>query len=81
MDGNLAGRTVERSIRRGRERSAPRIGASPSIDASQVCPAAQELPAYRLHDARLAEWGLQAGVNWVAVVLDAGCTPRDIHPD
>lgn len=46
-----------------------------------ICPAAQELPAYRLQDAWLAERGLQAEVNWVAVVLDAGCTPRDIHPD
>lgn len=45
------------------------------------CPAAQELPAYRLQEAWLAERGLAADVNWVAVVLDAGCTPRDIHPD
>lgn len=45
------------------------------------CPAAQELSAYRLHEAWLAERGMQADVNWVAVVLDAGCTPRDIHPD
>lgn len=45
------------------------------------CPAAQELPAYRLQDAWLAERGLKADVNWIAVVLDAGCTQRDIHPD
>jgi len=45
------------------------------------CPAAQELPAYRLREAWLAERGLSADVNWVAVVLDAGCTRRDIHPD
>jgi hypothetical protein len=45
------------------------------------CPAAQELPAYRLQQAWLAERGLSADVNWVAVVLDAGCTRRDIHPD
>ncbi|EPX83849.1 DUF6647 family protein [Salipiger mucosus] len=44
------------------------------------CPAAQELSAYRLQDAWLNERGLRADVNWVAVVLDAGCTPRDIHP-
>ncbi|MEI4261656.1 DUF6647 family protein [Roseovarius sp. D0-M9] len=25
--------------------------------------------------------GLRANVNWLAVVLDAGCTRRDIHPD
>ncbi|MEX1236066.1 MAG: DUF6647 family protein [Roseovarius sp.] len=45
------------------------------------CPAAQELPAYRLQDAWLQEQGLRANVNWLAVVLDAGCTRRDIHPD
>jgi hypothetical protein len=45
------------------------------------CPAAQELPAYRLQEAWLAEQGLALDVNWLAVVLDAGCTPRDIHPD
>jgi hypothetical protein len=45
------------------------------------CPAAQELPAYRLQDAWLAERGMRADVNWIAAVLDAGCTRRDIHPD
>jgi hypothetical protein len=45
------------------------------------CPAAQELPAYRLQEAWLAERRVQADVNWLAVVLDAGCAPRDIHPD
>lgn len=45
------------------------------------CPAAQELPAYRLQEAWLRERGLRADVNWIAVVIDAGCTPRDIHPD
>ncbi len=45
------------------------------------CPAAQELLAYRLQEAWLAERGLSADVNWIAVVLDAGCTRRDIHPD
>ncbi|WP_372675184.1 DUF6647 family protein [Aquicoccus sp.] len=44
-------------------------------------PAAQALPAYRLQEAWLAERGMKADVNWVAVVLDAGCTRRDIHPD
>ncbi|WP_370199075.1 DUF6647 family protein [Roseibium sp.] len=44
------------------------------------CPAAQELSAYRLQDSWLSEQGLEANVNWIAVVLDAGCTPRDIHP-
>lgn len=45
------------------------------------CPGAQELPAYRLQQAWLAEFGLTANVNWIAVVLESGCTPRDIHPD
>ncbi len=45
------------------------------------CPAAQELSAHRLQEAWLYEQGVSADVNWVAVVLDAGCTPRDIHPE
>ncbi|MGM0742689.1 MAG: DUF6647 family protein [Pseudomonadota bacterium] len=45
------------------------------------CPGAQELPAYRIQDKWLAELGLEADINWIAVVLEAGCTPRDIHPD
>lgn len=45
------------------------------------CPGAQELPAYRAQQAWLAELGLELDVNWIAIVLEAGCTPRDIHPD
>ena len=45
------------------------------------CPGAQEEAAYRLQDAWLRERGLKANVNWIAVVLQSGCTPRDIHPD
>jgi hypothetical protein len=45
------------------------------------CPAAQEEGAYRTQEAWLADLGLEADVNWVAVILEAGCTPRDIHPD
>lgn len=45
------------------------------------CPGAQELPAYKLQQAWLDRFGLKANVNWVAVVLEAGCTPKDIHPD
>jgi hypothetical protein len=45
------------------------------------CPGAQELPAYRLQQAWLNELGLEPKVNWIAVILEAGCTPRDIHPD
>lgn len=45
------------------------------------CPGAQELDAYRIQEAWLAELGLEPNVNWIAVILEAGCTPRDIHPD
>ena len=45
------------------------------------CPGAQELPAYRIQDRWLNALGLESNVNWIAVVLEAGCTPRDIHPD
>jgi len=45
------------------------------------CPGAQEESAYRLQDDWLRTRGLKANVNWIAVVLEAGCTPRDIHPD
>ena len=45
------------------------------------CPGAQELPAYRLQQAWLNGLGLEFDVNWVAVILESGCTPRDIHPD
>ena len=50
-------------------------------DGHWYCPGAQELPAYRTQQAWLAELGLGLDVNWVAIVLEAGCTPRDIHPD
>lgn len=45
------------------------------------CPGAQELPAYRAQQAWLNALGLEPDVNWVAVVLEAGCTRRDIHPE
>ncbi len=45
------------------------------------CPGAQEEAAYRLQDDWLRERGLQAKVNWIAVVLEAGCSRRDVHPD
>jgi hypothetical protein len=44
------------------------------------CAGAQELPAYRLQQTWLAELGLEPNVNWIAVVLESSCTPRDIHP-
>lgn len=45
------------------------------------CPAAQEEAAYKLQDQWLGERGMQADVNWIAVILDAGCRRRDVHPD
>lgn len=45
------------------------------------CPGAQELPAYRIQQAWLNALGLEPDVNWIAVVIESGCTPRDIHPD
>lgn len=45
------------------------------------CPAQQEEDAYRAQADWLADLGIEADINWIAVVLDAGCTPRDIHPD
>ena len=50
-------------------------------DGHWYCPGAQELPAYRTQKAWLSELGLELDVNWIAIVLEAGCTPRDIHPD
>jgi len=46
-----------------------------------ACQGAEEMPAYRAQADWLAERGLELDVNWIAIVLDAGCTPRDIHPD
>lgn len=45
------------------------------------CPGAQEEAAYRIQDDWLRERGLQAKVNWIAVVLESGCNRRDFHPD
>lgn len=45
------------------------------------CPGAQEEAAYRLQDDWLRERGLRAKVNWIAVVLETGCSRQDIHPD
>ena len=46
-----------------------------------ACPNAQELPAYRLQDRWLRQQGLRARVNWLAVLMESSCHPRDIHPD
>ncbi|MGR3322575.1 MAG: DUF6647 family protein [Pseudooceanicola sp.] len=45
------------------------------------CPGQQEESAYRLQEQWLAEQGAEIAINWIAVVLESGCTKRDIHPD
>ena len=45
------------------------------------CPGAQELPAYELQAAWAEEQDAEVSINWMAAVLESGCTPRDIHPD
>jgi len=45
------------------------------------CPGQQELPAYRLQAAWLAERGESISINWIAASLAAGCTRSDFHPD
>jgi hypothetical protein len=45
------------------------------------CEAAQELPAYKLQEKWAEERNVPVSINWMAVVLEAGCTPRDIHPE
>ncbi|KZY39677.1 hypothetical protein A3731_10430 [Roseovarius sp. HI0049] len=45
------------------------------------CPGQQELPAYRLQEAWLAEQGARIRINWIAATLAGGCTPHDFHPD
>jgi hypothetical protein len=46
-----------------------------------TCEGAKEWPAYKLQRAWLADLGLEPNVNWIAVVLESGCTARDKHPD
>lgn len=45
------------------------------------CPGQQELPAYRLQAAWLAEQDETIAINWIDATLAAGCTPSDFHPD
>ena len=54
---------------------------SRQVSRHYYCPGAQEEAAYRLQDEWLRERGLRANVNWIAVVLEAGCSARDKHPD
>lgn len=51
------------------------------VSGHYYCPGVQEEAAYRIQDDWLRERGLQAKVNWIAVVLEAGCSRRDFHPD
>lgn len=53
---------------------------SRQVSRHYYCPGAQEEAAYRLQAKWLSERGLEARVNWFAVVLEAGCNRRDIHP-
>ena len=46
-----------------------------------VCAGAQELPAYKLQDTWLDQHGAAVEINWMAAVLEAGCSRRDHHPD
>ncbi|GMG83783.1 hypothetical protein LNKW23_29970 [Paralimibaculum aggregatum] len=45
------------------------------------CENAQEWEAYRLQARWLGELGIDPGFYWPAILLEASCTPRDIHPD
>lgn len=45
------------------------------------CEGAKEMPAYELQAAWAGEHGVETKINWIAAVLESGCTPRDIHPD
>ena len=45
------------------------------------CDGAKELPAYRLQEAWAKERGVTLNINWIAVVLESGCSRRDHHPD
>ena len=47
---------------------------------SWLCPKATEWEAYKLQEAWLLENGMMPGFNWVSILLDSSCTPRDIHP-
>jgi hypothetical protein len=45
------------------------------------CDGAKELPAYKLQAAWAEPLGIDLDINWMAAVLESGCTPRDFHPD
>jgi len=45
------------------------------------CAGAQELPAYELQEKWLNAQDASGRINWVAAVLESGCSPKDFHPD
>ena len=45
------------------------------------CAGSQELHAYKLQKAWLAQQNEFLDVNWIGVVLASSCAPRDVHPD
>ena len=45
------------------------------------CPNAQELSAYKLQDRWLAERGLHARVNWLAVLIGSSCHAATVNAD
>jgi hypothetical protein len=45
-----------------------------------LCPKATEWEAYKMQEAWLLENGMRPKFNWVYILLDSSCSPRDIHP-
>lgn len=45
------------------------------------CEGAKELPAYKLQAAWAEAHEAEVKINWIAAVLESGCTRRDFHPD
>lgn len=54
---------------------------SRQVSNDYLCPGAEEEAAYRIQDDWLREHNLRANVDWFTVLLAAGCSRRDIHPD
>lgn len=54
---------------------------SRQVSRDYLCPGAEEETAYRIQDDWLRGRGLRANVDWFTVLLAAGCSRRDIHPD
>lgn len=47
---------------------------------SWPCPKATEWEAYKLQELWLLENGVTPDFDWMYIVLDSSCTPRDVHP-